>query len=46
MAENKLDNTKLEAAAAEFVKDRQKEKYAGGEGGSFGSDAGATGNGC
>lgn len=29
MAENKLDNTKLEAAAAEFVKDRQKEKYAG-----------------
>ena len=29
MAENKLDNTKLEAAATEFVKDRQKEKYAG-----------------
>lgn len=29
MAENKLDNTKLESAAAEFVKDRQKEKYAG-----------------
>lgn len=28
MAENKLDNTKLEEAVAEFVKDRQKEKYA------------------
>lgn len=29
MAENKLDNTKLEEAAAEFAKDRQREKYAG-----------------
>lgn len=29
MAENKLDNTRLEEAVAEFVKDRQKEKYAG-----------------
>ena len=29
MAENKLDNTNLETAAAEFAKDRQKEKYAG-----------------
>lgn len=28
MAENKLDNTKLETAVAEFVKDRQREKYA------------------
>lgn len=28
MAENRMDNTKLEMAAAEFVKDRQKEKYA------------------
>lgn len=28
MAENKLDNTKLEAAVEEFLKDRQKEKYA------------------
>ena len=28
MAENRLDNTRLETAAAEFVKDRQKEKYA------------------
>ena len=28
MAENKLDNTKLEEAVSEFVKDRQKEKYA------------------
>ena len=27
MAENKLDNTKLETAVAEFVKDRQREKY-------------------
>lgn len=29
MAENKLDNSKLEKAAEEFAKDRQKEKYAG-----------------
>ncbi len=28
MAENRLDNTKLETAVAEFVKDRQREKYA------------------
>ena len=28
MAENRLDNTKLEAAIEEFVKDRQKDKYA------------------
>lgn len=28
MAENRLDNTKLEAAVAEFVKDRQRDKYA------------------
>lgn len=28
MAENRLDNTKLEAAVEAFVKDRQKEKYA------------------
>lgn len=28
MAENKLDNTKLEAAAEEFAKGRQKEQYA------------------
>lgn len=29
MAENKLDNSRLEKAAEEFAKDRQKEKYAG-----------------
>lgn len=29
MAENKLDNSRLEKAAEEFSKDRQKEKYAG-----------------
>ena len=28
MAENRLDNAKLEAIVAEFVKDRQKDKYA------------------
>lgn len=29
MATNKLDNTKLEEAVAEFVKERQREKFAG-----------------